>query len=201
LTFKEIGDFFDAALAAGVKRFLYVSVHLEAGYRQTAYIQAHEEFVDALRRSGLNYSVIRPTGIFAAFGDFVNLARKGLTTVIGDGRARTNPVHQADVAGKLLENLESGPTELSVGGPEVFTRREIAELAFAVIGKRPRVLPVPAAAFRWAQNWSVLRIPGWGSYSSLSPPSVPRTVWPHALAGFGLRTISEACDGIKPWFF
>jgi len=138
----------DAALAAGVKRFLYVSVHLEAGYRQTAYIQAHEEFVDALRRSGRNYSVIRPTGIFAAFGDFVNLARKGLTTVIGDGRARTNPVHQADVAGKLLENLESGPTELSVGGPEVFTRREIAELAFAVIGKRPRVLPVPAAAFR-----------------------------------------------------
>ena len=83
----------DAALAAGVKRFLYVSVHLEAGYRQTAYIQAHEEFVDALRRSGLNYSVIRPTGIFAAFGDFVNLARKGLTTVIGDGRARTKNQH------------------------------------------------------------------------------------------------------------
>jgi len=138
----------DAAKTAGVKRFLYVSAHVEAGYRHTAYIRAHEEFVDALRLSGLKYSVIRPTGIFAAFNDFVSLARKGLTTVIGDGKARTNPVHQADVAGKLLECLDSGPDEMSIGGPETFTRREIAELAFAVLRKRPRVLRVPAVAFR-----------------------------------------------------
>ncbi len=138
----------EAAKAAGVKRFLYVSAHLEAGYRHTAYIRAHEEFVDVLRRSGLDYSVIRPTGIFAALDDFVHLARKGLTTVIGDGRARTNPVHQTDVAGQLLEHLASGPDELSVGGPETFTRREIAELAFTVLGKRPRVIRVPAVAFQ-----------------------------------------------------
>ena len=138
----------EAAKAAGVRRFLYVSAHLEAGYCDTAYIRAHEGFVNALRVSGLNYSVIRPTGIFAALNDFVNLARWGLTTVIGDGRARTNPVHQADVAAKLLEYLDSGPDEASVGGPETFTRREIAELAFTVLGKRPRVLRVPALAFR-----------------------------------------------------
>ena len=138
----------DAAKAAGVRRFLYVSAHVEPGYRHTAYIRAHEEFVDALRLSGLSHSVIRPTGIFSALNDFVNLARKGLTTVIGDGQARTNPVHQADVAGKLLECLDSGPDELSIGGPETFTRREIAELAFTVLGKHPRVLRVPALAFR-----------------------------------------------------
>ena len=138
----------DAAKAAGVRRFLYVAAHVEPGYQDTAYIRAHEEFVSALRLSGLNYSVIRPTGIFAAFSDFVSLARKGLTTVIGDGRARTNPVHQADVAGRLLEHLDFGPDELSVGGPETFTRLEIAELAFAVLGKRPRVFRIPALAFR-----------------------------------------------------
>ena len=138
----------EAAAGARVRRFLYVSAHLEPGYRHTAYIRAHEEFVDALRRSGLNYSVIRPTGVFAALNDFVKLARKGLTTVIGDGRARTNPVHQVDVAVQMLEHLDSGPDEMSVGGPETFTRREIAELAFRVLGKRPRVLRVPAAAFR-----------------------------------------------------
>ena len=138
----------EAAKAAGVRRFLYVSAHLEPGYRQTAYIRAHEEFVDLLRLSGLSYCVIRPTGIFAALNDFVNLARRGLTTVIGDGRARTNPVHQADVAAKLLECLDSGPDETSVGGPETLTRREIAELAFTVLGKRPRVLRLPALAFR-----------------------------------------------------
>jgi uncharacterized protein YbjT (DUF2867 family) len=138
----------DAARAEGVRRFLYVSAHVEPGYRHTAYIRAHEEFVNALRLSGLSYSVIRPTGIFTAFNDFVNLARRGLTTVIGDGRARTNPVDQVDVAAKLLEYLDSGPGEISVGGPETFTRREIAELAFTVLGKRPRVLRVPVLAFR-----------------------------------------------------
>jgi uncharacterized protein YbjT (DUF2867 family) len=138
----------DAATAAGVSRFLYVSAHVEPGYRHTAYIRAHEEFVNALRLSGLNYSVIRPTGMFSSLNDFVDLARKGLTAVIGDGSARTNPVHQADVAAKLLECLDSGPAELSVGGPEIFTRREIAELAFTVLGKRPHVLRVPALAFR-----------------------------------------------------
>ena len=138
----------DAAKAAGVRRFLYVSAHVEAGYRHTAYIRAHEEFVDALRLSGLNYSVIRPTGIFPALNDFVNLARKGLTTIIGDGRARTNPVHQVDVAAKLLEYLDYGPDEISVGGPETFTRRDIAELGFTVLGKRPHVLSVPAVVFR-----------------------------------------------------
>ena len=149
----------EAAKAAGVRRFLYVSAHLEPGYRDTAYIRAHEEFVDALRQSGLNYSVIRPTGIFAALDDFVHLARRGLTTVIGEGRARTNPVHQADVAHKLFECLASGPEELSVGGPDIFTRRQIAELAFTVLGKRPRVLRVPARVFRFGAKVAGLRNP------------------------------------------
>jgi uncharacterized protein YbjT (DUF2867 family) len=138
----------EAARAAGVRRFLYVSVHIEAGYRDTAYIRAHEEFVEVLRGSGLSYTVVRPTGIFPALSDLVRLARRGLGTVIGDGRARTNPVHQQDVAEALVEHLASGPAEISVGGPETWTRREIAELAFHVLGKRPRLIHVPAGAFR-----------------------------------------------------
>lgn len=137
-----------AAKEAGVRRFIYVAAHVEQGYRHTAYIRAHEEFVDHLRRSGIEHTVIRPTGIFPAFNDFVNLAKKGLTTVIGNGLARTNPVHQADVAEQLLKHLESGPDEMSVGGPEIFSRREIAELAFRILGKQPRVFRVPAIAFR-----------------------------------------------------
>jgi uncharacterized protein YbjT (DUF2867 family) len=139
-----------AALEAGVGRFVYVSAHLETGYRDTAYIRAHEEFVDALRRSGISYSVIRPTAVFPALNDFVRLARKGLLTVIGDGKARTNPVHQADVARVVLEQLTSGPAETSVGGSQVFTRNEVAGLAFQVLGKRPRLLHVPPAVFRVA---------------------------------------------------
>lgn len=137
-----------AAQQAGVRRFVYVSVHVEPGYAHTAYIRAHEEFVEDLRRSSLSHSVIRPTGIFSAFDDFIGLARKGLATAISDGKARTNPVHAADVAELVMRDLESGPAESSIGGPDVFTRREIAELAFRVLGKRPRIVHVPAPVFR-----------------------------------------------------
>ena len=138
----------EAALSAGVGRFVYVSAHVEPAYRDTAYIRAHEEFVDLLRRSGISHSVIGPTGIFTAFNDFVKFARKGAIPVIGDGSARTNPVDPADVADQILLHLEGGPSEISIGGPEIFTRREIAELAFRVVGKRARVLSVPAGVFR-----------------------------------------------------
>jgi nucleoside-diphosphate-sugar epimerase len=138
----------DAAKAAGVPRFVYVSAHIEPAYRHTAYIQAHESFVEVLRRSGTSRSVIRPTGVFTALSDFVELAGKGVAPVIGDGRTRTNPVHPADVADQIMRNLISGPDEISVGGPEIFTRREIAELAFRVLDKRPCVISVPPGVFR-----------------------------------------------------
>ena len=94
-------------------------------YRDTAYIRAHEDFVEALLASPLSATVIRPTGIFPALNDFVDMARKGMATVIGDGRARTNPVHHRDVAQVLLENLSSGPAEVSVGGPDILTRARL----------------------------------------------------------------------------
>ena len=154
--FKGNLKILEAAKAARVPRFLYVSVHVETGYSGTAYIRAHEEFVDALHNSGLSYSIIRPTGIFPALNDFVMMAQKGMATVVGDGSARTNPVHAADVAAVVLGSLERGPLEASVGGPDILTRREIAELAFKVIGKRPRVMSVPPGLFRFGA-----RVVGW----------------------------------------
>jgi len=135
-----------AARRAGVERFVYVSVHVEAGYASTAYVLAHEEFVNALQESGLSHAVVRPTGIFSAFHDFIPMARKGLMMVLGDGSARTNPVHQADVARIALDAAaDATASELNIGGPDIVTRREIAELAFAAAGKRPRILRIPAS--------------------------------------------------------
>lgn len=137
-----------AAKTAGIQRFLYVAAHVGPAYSRTAYIRAHEDFVNVLHSSGLSSSVVRPTGIFAAFDDLLTLARRGLTTVIGDGRARTNPIHQADVAAQVLALLDFGPGEISIGGPEIWSRREIAELPFRALGRPPRILSIPAFAFR-----------------------------------------------------
>jgi uncharacterized protein YbjT (DUF2867 family) len=140
----------DAARAAGVRRFVYVSVFGAERLRGTAYVDAHERFVDALAASGMDHAVVRPTGFFSFLGELVRMAAKGQGAVIGDGAARTNPVHEADVAGACADALAGSAREIAVGGPETFTRRELVELAFRAVGRAPRVMRVPPAAFRAA---------------------------------------------------
>jgi len=41
----------------------------------------------------------------------------------------------------------SDDTQIIAGGPEVFTRRRIAEMAFESLGRRPNVAAVPGALF------------------------------------------------------
>ncbi len=131
----------DEALRANASRFIYVSLHVEPAYAHTAYVRAHELVVDRLRRADtLTGTVIRPTGLYSAMADFLGLARRGFAPLVGDGQARTNPVHERDVAAACVEALGGGPGDVELGGPEVLTRRQIVELAFAALGKRPRLV-------------------------------------------------------------
>jgi len=133
-----------AATSAGVGRFVYTAVHVQPGYAHTRYIRAHEEFIDELRATQLTSTVVRPTGIFTAFAPFVGMARRGVVSIIGDGRSRSNPVHHEDVADAIVPVLADGPADVPIGGPDVLTRREMAELAFRAVGRAPRVWGVPA---------------------------------------------------------
>jgi len=139
----------EQAKANGVQRFVYLSVHLAPGYAETAYVRAHEAFVDRLQMSGLSHTVVRPTGLFYVFLDLLAYAKLGLVPVIGDGSARTNPIHEADVARLLLENIEQGPPALSCGGPDIFKRRDLVELMFRMLGRRARIVPLPPPVFRF----------------------------------------------------
>jgi uncharacterized protein YbjT (DUF2867 family) len=135
---------------AGVRRFIYLAAHLGDGYRDTAYIRAHEQVVDTLRSSTAlsSVTVLRPTGIYTALDDLVKMARAGFGTVIGSGAAKTNPIHPEDVARACLEHLREGPPEIDLGGPEILTRRQIAETAFAAVGRKSRIASVPPAMMR-----------------------------------------------------
>jgi uncharacterized protein YbjT (DUF2867 family) len=140
----------NAAQAAGVRRFVYVSVHVEPSYAQTRYVRAHAEFENALRASGLEYGIVRPTGVFGAFLEMLPMARFGVIPLIGDGRALSNPIHECDVAACAVDlalRAEAG-LELDAGGPEVLTRRTIAELAFRAVRKKPRLPSSPPGIAR-----------------------------------------------------
>jgi uncharacterized protein YbjT (DUF2867 family) len=134
----------DAALRTGARRFLYVSVFNADRLRGLAYVDAHERFVDRLRKSDLQATVVRANGFFSAYRDLLDLAASGRPLpLVAGGRARSNPIHEADLAPACLEALDAGAGERDVGGPEVLTRREEAELAFETVGKPPRTRPLP----------------------------------------------------------
>jgi uncharacterized protein YbjT (DUF2867 family) len=136
------------ARRAGVRRFVYVSLYGAESLRGLGYVDAHEEFVGALAASGIGYAVVRPTGFFYVFEEVFKMARRGRALLVGRGDARTNPIHEADVARACVEALESDVNELNVGGPEVYTRREVALLAFEALGKRPKLTSLPPGLMR-----------------------------------------------------
>jgi uncharacterized protein YbjT (DUF2867 family) len=89
----------------GDRRFVYVSVHMQPDYAQTAYIRAHEEVISELSKSGISFGVVRPTGIFPIFDPFLVMARRGVAWIPGNGGALTNPVHPLDIAEACVEVL------------------------------------------------------------------------------------------------
>lgn len=138
----------DAAKRAGVKRFVYLSAHGGPGWDHTRYMRAHIEMEERIRSSGLSFSFVQPTGVFTALVDLIAMARMGMGSVAGDGRAKTNPIHPIDVAEILADLVDEGPEAVDAGGPETMTREDIMRVAFDVVGKTPRVFHVPPFVFR-----------------------------------------------------
>jgi uncharacterized protein YbjT (DUF2867 family) len=142
----------DAAHGAGVRRFVYVSVFHHPDMRRLAYIDAHERVVDHLRGVGLGFAVVRPTGFHSAISELVDMARKGKLPEIGGGGSRTNPIADDDLADVCAGALDHADPALAIdcGGPEILTRREMAEAAFAALGRPARIRSLPAAPLRFA---------------------------------------------------
>jgi len=116
-------------------------------------IAAHEDFVDALKSSGIDYAVLRPTGYFSDMGELFAMARKGRVWLIGSGENRVNPIHGTDLAMACADAIEGARAEINVGGPQTLTWNQAAHLAFEIEGRPCKVTHIPA----WLM-WSVVRL-------------------------------------------
>lgn len=149
--FQGNAHLLDRAREAGVRRFVYVSVFGAEQLRRCEYVDAHERFAERLAGSGIGHTVVRPTGYFAFLADLLHQAARGRAAVVGDGSARTNPVHEADVADACLRALDDGaPQSVAIGGPDVLTRREIVLLAQEAAGRRSPVRSISPSLARAA---------------------------------------------------
>jgi uncharacterized protein YbjT (DUF2867 family) len=127
----------------GVQKFIYVSALNGEHLTHLKMCKAKEKFVNALTNSKLDSCIVRPNGFFSDMTEFLKMAKKGTVNLFGDGNYKTNPIHGADLAKVCVNAIESNEKTIEVGGPEVLTHNEIAELAFNVVNKKPKIKYMP----------------------------------------------------------
>jgi divinyl chlorophyllide a 8-vinyl-reductase len=107
---------------------------------------------DELIRSGLDYTIVRPTAYFWVFEAQTRMIEKGRPGfLIGSGdQACHNPIAKEDLAEFMVDsitNTERKNRVFIIGGPEVpdniITYKESLEMVFESLGKEPRLVSIP----------------------------------------------------------
>ena len=142
-----------AAAEAGAERLVQVSaigadLHAEADYARS---KAAGEA--AVKTAFPSASILRPSVVFGPEDDFFNrfavMARLSpALPLIGGGETKFQPVYVGDVAEAIATCLIDPDCQgktYELGGPRVYTFKELMELLLAQIGRRRLLLPLPFA--------------------------------------------------------
>ena len=142
-----------AARDAGVRRFLHMSAMGSSEDSPSEYGRTKAAGEKAVRESGLDWTVFRPSIIFGPGDGFVTLlagvvrGNPGFIPVIGPGTTRFMPVSVHDVARVYADSLEKPETAgqaFEIGGPETLTLNAIyREIALAVGKSRKPLVHLP----------------------------------------------------------
>jgi uncharacterized protein YbjT (DUF2867 family) len=147
-----------AARTAGVGRIVHMSA-LGVGERTrtlTPYFAAKWQAEQEVKGSGIEHVIFRPSFVFGADGGVLpTLVRQvryaPLVAVIGTGTHRLQPVWVGDLAAHVVAALElpaaTGRT-VELGGPERLSWDELYLRIARVLGKRRRLVHVPAGIAR-----------------------------------------------------
>ncbi|MGH3104918.1 MAG: SDR family oxidoreductase [Gaiellaceae bacterium] len=151
-------DLLAAATAAGVRRFVLMSA---LGTDETTkdlvpYFGAKWEMEQAVKGSGLEHVIFRPSFVFGADGGvlptFMRLVRLlPVTPVVGSGEQRLQPIWVEDVAAFFAESVdkaEAANRTFELGGPDVVSWNELYDRIKRTLGKRRRSLHVPMGLMR-----------------------------------------------------
>jgi len=148
----------DAAARAGVRRFLFISTIAVrfADTRRYPYARAKLQAEGAVRRSGLDHVIVRPTMVFGPGSPvqkgFAALATLPVSPVFDGGGGRIQPIDVDDLAGLIADVVREDPFDgatLEFGGPEILTANELVGLMRRAAGRSARGrLAVPTAPMR-----------------------------------------------------
>ncbi|MFN4112620.1 MAG: NAD(P)H-binding protein [Sphingomonadaceae bacterium] len=139
-----------AASRAGVAQFVLLSA-MCVQKPLLAFQHAKLAFEAELTRSGLRYSIVRPTAFFKSLSGQIERVRQGRPFLLfGDGTLTAcKPISDRDLAEYLVGCLTDETRwnrVLPIGGPgDPITPRQQGEALFALLGRQPRFRSVPVA--------------------------------------------------------
>jgi NADH dehydrogenase len=138
-----------AAAAAGVARLVHVSAIGADSQSHSHYAQTKAEGEIRVRAAFPAATILRPSIVFGPDDDFFNrfagLARiSPILPLIGGGKTRFQPVFVGDVAAAIATALarDSGKT-YELGGPVIYSFKELMEIVCRETGRKRLLLPVP----------------------------------------------------------
>jgi NADH dehydrogenase len=147
----------DAMRAAGVRRLVHMSQNHAASTSPYRFLRSKGVAEDAVRGSGLEWTVLRPSVIFGPEDEFVNVLARlvRLSPLVyplpGGGRARFQPVHVDDVARTVavaLERSDMPGRSYALGGPAQLSLRQMTERVLVAMDTKRFLVPVPTAVLR-----------------------------------------------------
>lgn len=145
----------EAAERIGVRRFVHLSVLGVAEDPKLAYLYSKWRGEQAVRASGLEWVVLRPSLMFGTGDGFFNLVKTtlrwwspGVVAIPGSGDARFQPLSVEDLAvavEKSVSDAHRARSVYEIGGPDWVTYREIVDEVMNVTGmKRLKIgMPIP----------------------------------------------------------
>ena len=144
------------AAAAGVKRLLHVSAIGADPESPSKYGRSKAAGEIRVRDAFPGASIVRPSIVFGPedsfFNRFANMARYApALPLIGGGETKFQPVYVGDVAQAMYAMLQderwAGKT-VELGGPRVYSFKQLMQLICEVTGRRRFLLPVPFGLMR-----------------------------------------------------
>ena len=198
-----------AARSAGVARLLQVSALKAAPDAPSYYLRSKGDAEQLIREAGgaLDWTIFQPSVMFGPGDSFLNRFAGLLAAIpwvfpLAKPNARFQPVLVDDVIEAVIRSLHGGASSrqtYELGGPQVYSLREIVALVAKLTGRRRWIVGLPDAVARM-QALAMDFVPGRpfssDNYRSLTVDSVCTE---NGLARLGIKPQSMLASARQYW--
>jgi uncharacterized protein YbjT (DUF2867 family) len=197
------------ARTVGVRRFVYLSGAGAGEGRPQRWFQAKDRAEKAIRESGMEYGILRPSWIYGpgdrSMSKFVAFCRYlPVVPQIGDGKTPVYPAYVKDVARAVVECVRREDAKdkvLAIGGPQRLTMDEVVRTLQKVLGKRRPIVHQPVVLMKLL-TWPLQFVPkaplspGAVEFVTMSVEMDPKPAMDDL--GFTFRTLDEGLRDYLP---